>query len=367
MGFFFEVVATANQDVKYSAAFIITAQFTQSVAVVTAALTIRTLSGLLWATIVQAVVQCLILLWYLQHRFPGFLGRPDWKLMREQISYAVPLGVSSFAVLAQTSFHQFMVANRFSAAEYAIYAAGCSQLPLIGLLRESINSVMIPRVSYLQQQGQKHKITELVANAMRKLGFVYLPTYVFVTVTAAEFIAVLFTPRYAASKPIFLINLFAVLSAMFPWDAVNRAFAEQRFFLLILRIVTTVLLIPGVYIGIELFGMPGAILAVIAIMFTDRIVVGYKIYHLLEMTWHDLRLFSDLGKIAVASVLAGIGAEIVRRLLAGGRPAVILLLAAMVFCSIYGAAILLMRVPSSDEWRMVRDAVTGFRRVLKIA
>ena len=159
MGYFLEVVATANQDVKYSTIFIISAQFTKGVAMISAALIAGTLQALLYAAIFQALVQCCVLCWYLHKRFPGFLGRPDWQLMREQLRYALPLGIAAAATLAHTDLHMYMVAHSFSPAEYAIYAVGCFQLPLISLLHESVNSVLIPRISYLQQRDEKRNIT----------------------------------------------------------------------------------------------------------------------------------------------------------------------------------------------------------------
>ena len=187
IGYFLEVVATANQDVKYSTIFIISAQFTKGVAMISAALIAGTLQALLYASIFQAVVQCCALGWYLQKRFPGFLSRPDWHLLRDQLKYAIPLGLAANATLAHTDLHMYMVAHSFSPAEYAIYAVGCFQLPLIGLLHESVNSVLIPRISYLQQRDEKREITVLIAAAMRKLGLVFWPMYIFLTVMAAGF------------------------------------------------------------------------------------------------------------------------------------------------------------------------------------
>ena len=193
---------------KYSTSFIVGAQFTKGMATVVAALVGRTLEALLYAAILQAGIQSAVLWWYLQKKFPGFLGRPDWKLMREQLSYAVPFGVGAMISPHNTDIHMFMVAHRFSPAEYAIYAVGCLQLPLIGLLRQSVTAVLIPRISYLQHRRQNRDIVMLLASAMRKLALVYWPVYIFLAVTAYDFIQFLYTPQYIASGPIFLVYLY---------------------------------------------------------------------------------------------------------------------------------------------------------------
>ena len=212
-----EVVATANQEVAYSAAFIIAAQFTKAVAVLVAALGFGTLSAVLWARFSKP--PCSAAFWYGTSRtdFRDFSGRPDWHLMREQFSYSLPFAAGTFMVLVQTNYHQFLLARRVSAAEYAIYAVGCSNLPLIGLLRESVNSVMIPRMSFLHQQGDRHGMVKLAASSIRKLGFFYLPVVAYLSFLAAEFIAALYTPRYLASRSIFLFNIAAVPLLISRW------------------------------------------------------------------------------------------------------------------------------------------------------
>ena len=67
--------------------------------------------------------------------------------------------------------------------------------------------------------------------------------------------------------------------------------------------------------------MQGAILAVTAVVFGDYLVITYKVTRILKMSRRDLPLFADFGKLAVAAFIAGIAAEITRRLMAGVHPA----------------------------------------------
>jgi O-antigen/teichoic acid export membrane protein len=323
--------------------------------------------SILFATIFQGIVQCCVLLWYLQKRFPGFLGRPDWTLLAEQASYAVPFGVSLYATMMRDSLHQFVIATRFSAADYAIYAVAVSNLPLIGLLRESINSVMIPRVSYLQQQGDTGQVIRLIANATRKLSLVYIPVFVFLFVAASEYITALYTRRYAASRSIFLINLLALPITLLPLDAVVRAFAEHRMFLLWLRIGTIVVIVPSVYIATQWFGMVGAIVPVILTMMAERILLTWRISHTLRVSRHHLPLFHDVGKIAGVSIVAGVFTEIVRRMLAGGHPWPVFAATGVVFGAAFAAGLLLAGVPTADEKALMRRTVLQLGRTLRVA
>jgi O-antigen/teichoic acid export membrane protein len=367
VGFCLEVIATANQDVKYSTTFIIGAQFTKGVATVLAALIGRTLEALLYAAILQAGVQLAVLLWYLRKKFPGFLSRPDWKLMREQVSYAVPFGVGAMVSPHNTDIHMFMVAHRFSPAEYAIYAVGCLQLPLISLLRQSVTAVLIPRISYLQHQQQTHEIIKLLATTMRKLALVYWPVYVFLTVIAYEFIQFLYTSQYIASGAIFQVYLSVLPLAAFLYDPFTRAFPEHTRFLLKARLIETVVLVIGLYFGIQLFGMYGAIVIVVLMVLTDYIVLTYKIVGILGITREHLPLFSALGRIAACAVVAGIAAQMVRMQLTGQRPLPILLISGVIFFVVYVATVVLLHVPTVEETGMLRTKLLQLRRVLRLS
>ena len=68
-------------------------------------------------------------------------------------------------------------ATRSVRPPYAIYAVGVFKLPLVGLLRESIGSVVLPRINELESRNERRQILALVAAAARKLALIYLPVY----------------------------------------------------------------------------------------------------------------------------------------------------------------------------------------------
>ena len=366
-GYFLEVVATASQDVKYSTAFIVLSQLTRSIAMCGAAIAFGTLEALLYASIVQGVLQSAALLWYLRRRYPGFLGRPDWALMREQVRYAVPLGIAGIAAIVQTDAHLYFVARRFSAAEYAIYAVGCFQVPLLGLLRESINAVLIPRISYLQQQDDKREIVLLLSRAMRKLAFVYWPVTVFLIVMAGDFIGLLYTSRYEASVPIFTMNLLAIPTLILISDPITRAYTQHMGFLLKARLAAAIVVLPAVHFAIALDGMQGAVTAAIVVMAAERLTVMRKVTRILEMSRKDAPLFADVLKLAASAVCAGLATAAVRPLLGATPPALTLAATAALFSVVYLAIVIGMRVPTAEETGLVRGKILHVGRILRLA
>ncbi len=148
-------------------------------------------------------------------------------------------------MIVQTDLHNYFVSNHFGPALFAVYSLGTLQLPLMGLIWEATNSVLITRVSVLEKRDERREIVLLLARAARKLAAVYFPVYVFLMVVGREFIRVLFTARFADSWPIFAVNLTLLPFGIVLLDPLYRAFERERYFLLRFRLVLAAVLIAG--------------------------------------------------------------------------------------------------------------------------
>jgi O-antigen/teichoic acid export membrane protein len=210
---------------------------------------------------------------------------------------------------------------------------------------------MIPRVSLLQKQGERREIAELVARMMRKLSAMLLPFYAFLIVMGREFILVLFTAQYLPSWPIFAINLTLVPLAIITsaYDPVIRAFAEHRYFLLKLRVVLVLLFVAGLWFGLTRYGLIGAVVAMVSVNVIDRLVTARQVKRILGATRKDLVLLKDVGKLAVASAAAGLVTALVRSLLMGLKPLLMLIVCGSAFSLVYLLAVWLLGVINRDE------------------
>ena len=359
---FIETAAVANQELKLATIFIVFGQLTRTVLLLAAAIVFDTVEALIYAAVIHGIIQSLALVWYVSSRFPGFWRAFDWSLTVKQVAYALPFGLAGLLYTIQTDLHNYFVSNRFSAATFAVYSIGVAQLPLVGILRESVSSVILPRISYLQEQGQAREIVVLLANAIRKLAVVYLPLYVFLMIVGREFLTVMFTSAYAESWPIFAINLTLLPLSLLEVDAVVRAYEAHRYFLLKLHIVLSILMVFGLWYGIANFGLIGAISVVVVINFLLRVVLAARFSRVIGAGVRDLLLLKDVGKIAVASAVAGVLCLFVHSLMvaSGTRPFIVLVVCSVVFAAVYLPAVLLLRVPTSDEREQVRRGVERF-------
>ena len=356
---FLETVAVANQELKLATIFIVAGQLTRTILLISAAIIFDSVHALIYAALIHGVLQSATLVWYVSSRFPGFWRAFDWSLTGKQVAYVLPFGLAGLLYTIQNDLHNYFVSNRFNAATFAIYSIGVAQLPLIGILRESVSAVILPRISYLQEQTQPREIIVLLANATRKLAAVFIPVYVFLMLTGREFLTFMFTPAYADSWPIFAINLTLLPLSLLDVDAVARAYESHRFFLVRLQIVTSIVNVFALWFFISRFGLVGAISVVVGMSVIGRVAMAIRFSRVLGAKPRDLKHLADVGKLAIASIGAGVLCFFVRSLImtASTRPLIVLAGCFIVFAAVYVGAILLMGVATVDEREKVRRGV----------
>jgi O-antigen/teichoic acid export membrane protein len=365
---FLEFIAIAHQEPKLATIFIVIAQFTKTALLLAAALVFGSVEWLIYAAIAQGVLQTIILCVYLQARFRGFWRGFEWAVMRRQLTYALPLGVAGMLYIVQMDLHNYVVAYHFDADMYAVYAIGCFQLPLVQILSESVGSVMIPRVSYLQRQGEHREIIALTARAMRKLAAIFFPLYVLLLVVGREFITFLYTEQYLPSVPIFIINMTLLPFSIFVLDPVMRAYAEHRYFLLKVRPVLIAVLFVGLVYATGRFGLVATISVMVGVTILERLIMAFKVGRIVGVRRADFALFKDIGKLAAVSVVAGVVTALVRSSVVGLHPAFVLVVCGCVFALVYAAGIYALEILSGEERQMIRGRIAQLqRRVHKVS
>jgi O-antigen/teichoic acid export membrane protein len=364
VSYLLEIGSIANHDARMSAFFIVAAQLTKTALLVGAAVLFSTVGALLWAAIIQGGLQTFVTVLYLRSRFGRFWQDFDAGVMRRQLSYALPLGLGSLLYVVMADMHNYVVSYRFGEEAFAVYAAGCFSLPLVGIIMESIGTVMIARVSQLQSEGDRRGIILVTAAAMRKLAAVFFPLYVVLVVVSREFVIFFFTELYAASWPIFVINLSALPFLVLIADPIIRAHAEHRFFLFKVRAATIVVLFAALWLATSRFGLVGAITVMVSATVADRLVEALKAWSIVGVTRRDIGLLKDVGKIALAAAAAGGAAAAVRLLMAGARPFFVLAACGLVFGAAYVALVWLLRVPTAGEREALRAKAEGALRLI---
>ncbi len=303
---FLETVAIANQEARMATYFIIGAHFTKTLLMGTAVFAFATVEAFIYAAIIQGIIQSFILLIYLRSRFPRFWTEFDLRFFREQMVYALPFGLAGILWIAQNDIHNYFVGYKFSSTDFAIYAYGCFQVPLIAMLSESVTSVLIPRMNALQLVGDRDEMIRLTARAMQKLAFFYFPIYVFLFITAQTFIITLFTTNYAESAKIFVINITILPFSILITDPIVRSYKELGRLFLLTRVLVLVGLVSVLFYGLEQFGLTGMITAAVGAILVEKAVAETMVIRKLGLGLQHLPLLTNVLKTALVSILAGI-------------------------------------------------------------
>ncbi|HVH30692.1 MAG TPA: lipopolysaccharide biosynthesis protein [bacterium] len=366
---FIEFVAIANGEARLAALVVLGMQLLRSAVLVAAGAVFGSVRALAIAAVIVGAFQSAVVLWYVRIRVTDTRRRLDWRLMRAQLVYALPLAYAGLFWWLQGFVHHYFVANRFGPAAYAVYAVGCFQLPIVNIVQESVGSVVIRRVNELRRRNETQEMVRLATQTVRTLAAFAFPVYALLLVMGREFITVLFTRQYLASWPIFAVNLSLIpLSIVAPiCDAVFRACPEELPFFIKARTALAVPLLAGLWIATARFSLVGAVAVVVGVTLLERLVLAGRASRVLGLSWRDLGRFGDVARLGGAAGMAGVTTYTTRGILqANGltTPLALLAICTVVFAIVYAGAVLLLRVPTPEEQNAVRQGLTRLQQVV---
>ncbi len=345
-----EISLTAEGRVRTAASIIFLSDAVRVPASIVPLLLGMGLRGFFWSYVLHGSVRFGLQCWFFFRR-----GRPrlDWRLMREQLAYALPFGAAVLLDIPQRTFHQWAVGWSVDAAAFAIYAQGCFQVPIINLLYAPISDILQVRLADPSARDQR---LHLFHDANLRLAVVFLPFTAGMVAAASLFIPALFTHVYDASVPIFQVAILLTPFAALPLDGVLRATGHTRY---LFRTFFWRLLVTAacVLAGLKMFGMIGAIAGHAVAESAVRVVMLDRVRRELEASWREVLPWRQLSVIAVASLVAAVPALAITRMAASApRPFLALVAAGVLYCVAYLAVIAMMPGEGS--------ALSRIRRVL---
>lgn len=353
-----ETMMLAKRDYKQARTFVLVAPIVRSALLLGAVLVWDSLRAILYAAALFGLLQSIAALIYLTAWVPSFAFAFRWATMKTQISYALPLAATGALWVMMTDLHSYWVSFHFGPAAFAIYAVGCFELPLIGILSESVAGVVIPRWSELASGGLDRQVVAGTLAIMRSLSFVYFGAYAFLIACGREVLTVLFTSAYASSWPIFAVNLTLLPFGALMFDPIVRAYPEYRNYLLRLRVVVVVLLVAFLYVGTRRFGMVGTVSAMVAATLLERFLLAARMVRGLGLADEDKDTLRDVFKIAVAAAFAGVGTAALEMAMRAQPALVVLAACATWFVALYTLAVALLKIVRRDDFDRLAAVLT---------
>lgn len=301
------------------------------------ALLLRRLDAVLLGAVVFALVRSAAGLAYFARTF-GAAFRLDRARLVEQLAYAGPFGLAVLLEVVQTSLHQYVVAYRFDAATFAVYAVGCLQIPLVDLVATSAGNVLMVQMTEAVRGARSDRALAIWHDATRKLALVFFPLVAVLGVTAHDLTVLLFTERYRASVPVFLVSTAGIALAALATDAVLRVFAQTGFLLRLnaVRLAAVVALIGPL---VAVLHLPGAMLAMVVTTAGAKGLALVRIRRLMGVGLARLLPWRSLAATAGAAALAAL-AGLAARTLVSGAPLSGLVAATLAAGAVYAALLL---------------------------
>ncbi|MFL6681365.1 MAG: lipopolysaccharide biosynthesis protein, partial [Burkholderiaceae bacterium] len=233
--------------------------------------------------------------------------------VREQLEYAVPLGLMSLVGLVGGYLDRGIVATRFSPSDYAIYSVGALEIPLDAIFQASVATVLRASMPALIREGRHDEVIRLLREGVRKLSLIMLPCFVFLLGFSYEFITVLFTPQYAKSVAVFRIYLFLMPLNMFILSPVPPAYGRTKINFQVVAAVTVVHVILC-FVLLHWIGFYGPALSAIS---TSYLLSTFYFIYACKLTGGSVSSLLPLGTFARVLGCAGVAVAIAKFSLAG--------------------------------------------------
>jgi O-antigen/teichoic acid export membrane protein len=217
------------------------------------------------------------------------------------------------------------------------------------MLATSFANVLNPELAKYKEVNDYWAIINLWMDVIRKLAFVFAPAFALLLVLRREFITLLFTENYAASAPIFAVNLFSLLLGIAVHLHILRLFDRLKFFRLKLYLALIPVTLGSLYVGLRVGGLIGVAVAVVSIQTIDAGVTLAMIKRELGMSRRDLKRLAPLLRIAAAAAVAAIAALATRFTLQHSPTIVTFLVCASVFGLVYLVTAAVVGAVSEEE------------------
>jgi len=226
-----ESLLIAEKRAEAQAVYIASVFAAQAVTVIGLSWFTRRVDFIIWGLVVYAFVNAAFAVIYCGLKYRPSLRNWSGNTFKEQLSYAVPLGLASIVLLAFGQTDKYVITHFLGREFFAVYTVGAMQIPFVDILRNSVMNVVFPLMAEYQKKEQAESILELWRKATVKLSVLFFPIFVFLEVSARPFITILFTKEYEAATGVFMIYLLVFLRSTVDTTSVLMVFKQNPFML----------------------------------------------------------------------------------------------------------------------------------------
>jgi len=257
-------------------------------------------------TVVAAYLTTAVALLLMFRACPSGESRPTLSGIKEQILFAVPLGLAMLTSDVIKRFDKVIVAAMCSSSSFALYVNGAVDVPMLAIVTGSVTSVLLVDFAKLHEENRTAEMIPVIRQAILKCGLILFPVMTGLLAFAPEFMRFLFGPDYEASAPFFCVYLLLIPRRALVFGAIIVATGHtgqllwQHILLLVVNAVATV-------VGVMVFGPIGAAIASVGSIYL--VALPYQLFltsRIVKCPMSRLGPWSELCKIMVLSAVPAI-------------------------------------------------------------
>lgn len=187
----------------------------RTVLIFMAAVFTHELAWVVAALVMETVLRVAVTLAYLQTRPGGGRVRCEPGLMAAQLRYSFPFAVGASLYGLRVQSDQWIAAGMFPSAAFAALTIGAVVLPVATLIRQPINSAMLPRLSAAFASGSHTEVHRLLLKASCAATLLLVPIAGTLFVLAPEIVELVYTAQYLAAVPVMRAYLVLIMMQSF--------------------------------------------------------------------------------------------------------------------------------------------------------
>ncbi|MEF3694328.1 MAG: oligosaccharide flippase family protein [Candidatus Cloacimonadota bacterium] len=286
----------ADKVVKFS----IFSMATDLVLILGTAVLIRKLEYIVLGLMIAAFAQWLYA--RISLRREGSAYEFNWDEYKRQFKYSLPIGLSSIIGILAVQLDKIVISGYFNPAQYAVFAVGAMELPFIGILVNSVYSVVLPAMS---SSDSPDDLAQLYRGAVRKNALLVFPLAVLFFVLASDVMSFLYSVRYEGAAVFFRIYLLTlpirvgIFGMIF--QAANRTkYIMQNSILTLLANLALNLILVNT--GLK---MQGPAIATVVVTYLSAVIYLWLIHFRLGYSLRKMFPTEQLIRTLFASLLAG--------------------------------------------------------------
>ncbi|HBA67254.1 MAG TPA: hypothetical protein DCZ48_13955 [Methylococcaceae bacterium] len=255
-------------------------------------------------------LKALLLLIFIKVQHPDVRLSIEFCLMKMQVRYALPFGLSSMFYMLKVQSDQWIAAYLFTPLMYAVFSFGIYIAPLMTLLRNAINNAALPSMSAAYANGDIGSVLDQFRRVNLMMALLILPVLASLFAAADRVIIFLFTETYREAANVMQIYIIGFVAQCLESTTLLRlASAGKTVMKLNATLLPFAILIS--FIGGSLWDLPGAALGSVATLYAGELFNLWYSSHLMQTRLRKIINWRTWSILLIAALIAVITGKLV--------------------------------------------------------